>query len=70
MKVWFCDKLLVVLKAPVSLVTVCGASLAFVQITWVPFLIVRVEGSNEYIPFFSTICTLATVEGEDEVGLG
>ena len=62
MKVWFWVMLLDVLNVPLSLVTVCGASLMLVQMTCIPFLIVKVAGSNMYILFFSTIFTLTTVE--------
>lgn len=48
-------------KAPVSLVTVWGASLTFVQTTCVPALIVKVAGEKEYFSLFSTILTFATV---------
>ena len=45
----------------VSLVTVCGASLLFVHSTVVPLVIVSVAGEKAYLPFCSTICTLALV---------
>ena len=61
MKVWFWVMLLDVLNVPLSLVTVCGASLMLVHTTCVPVLIVSVAGSNMYILFFSMMFTLATV---------
>ena len=69
MKVWFWVMLLDVLNVPLSLVTVCGASLMLVHTTCVPVLIVSVAGSNMYILFFSMIFTLATVAVVG-VGLG
>src|ERR1051326_2072885 len=55
--------LLDVLNVPLSLVTVCGASLMLVHTTCVPVLIVNVAGSNMYFSSFSTIFTLTTVAG-------
>jgi len=74
MKVWFWVMLLDVLNVPLSLVTVCGASLVLVHTTCVPVLIVNVAGSNMYLSFFSTIFTLTTAVGVLDavvaVGLG
>ena len=71
LKVWFCVILLGELKTPdVSLVTVWGASEVLSHSTSVPALMVSVAGWKEYIPFCSTILTVATAGFGVGVGLG
>src|SRR5579875_552483 len=55
-------KVLLPVKALLSLVTVCGASDMFVQTISAPLGIVTEAGWNEYLLFFSTIliCTVCT----------
>lgn len=61
LNVWCSEMGLEAVKAPLSLVTVWGASLTFVQTTCVPALMVKLAGEKEYFSSFSTIETFATV---------
>src|SRR5690348_7956296 len=56
--------------APLSLVTVCGASEALDHSTLVPFATVSVAGANPYLSSCSVIFTWATLELDDVVPAG
>jgi hypothetical protein len=68
LKFWFWVILLGDAKVPpVSLVTVCGASVVLSHTTCVPTLTLSDAGSKEYFSFFSTIFTITVAAGA-EVG--
>jgi len=63
-------RLLLAVKALVSLVTVWGASELLVQTTCPPLGTVMVEGWKEYLLLFSTILTWTTCVGVVVVAVG